>query len=108
MKKQVTLVLAAAVCGLLLSSMPAAAQNQGNGNGQGPFSVNFCKPFVESAACSNADALGACVSTGNVCDGALKTGNADLFDLCCGKCFAAAEACSVDPAICTAFFGCAP
>jgi hypothetical protein len=108
MKKQVMFFLGAAAFGLLLCSMPASAQNQGNGKGQGPGVVNFCKPFVAQASCSNADALGSCVSTGNVCDNAAKTGSAQLFELCCGKCFAAAAACGVDPSICTAFFGCLP
>ncbi len=102
MKKRLMVSLGAAVVGLLLSGAPVTAQ------GNGPAAVDFCKPFVAAAACSNADALGACVSTGNVCLNAAKTGNADLFELCCAKCFAAAEACDVDPAICTAFFGCMP
>ena len=106
--KHVMFVLAAAVLGLVLSGTPVAAQNQGNGKGQGPVAVDFCKPFVGSLACSNADALGACVSTGNVCNNAFKNDSADLFALCCEKCFSAAAACSVDPSICFAFFGCTP
>ena len=108
MNRHVVVFLVAAALGLALSGTPAAAQNQGNGKGQGPEAVNFCKVLVASETCSNADALGNCVATGNVCTNAFRTGNANLYALCCAKCFSAAEACDVNPLICTGFFGCAP
>jgi hypothetical protein len=92
----------AVVLGVLLSSAPVTAQNQGNG----PEALNFCKALV--TVCANPNALGSCVSTGNVCLNAAKTGNKDLFALCCEKCFAAAAGCETDPVICTALFGCVP
>jgi hypothetical protein len=102
MKKRLMVSLGAAVVGLLLSGAPVTAQNQGNG----PEAVNFCKALV--TVCANPNALGSCVSTGNVCLNAAKTGNENLAALCCEKCFAAAAGCEADPVICAVLFGCLP
>jgi hypothetical protein len=97
MHRHVLVLLAAGAFALLLSGTPAAAQNQGNG--QGPFGVAFCKEFI--ATCTAETPLGVCVSILNVC---INPGGGNP-DICCEKCIAGADLCGIDPSIC-AVFGC--
>ena len=108
MNRHVMIVLAAAVFALLLSGTPAAAQNQGQGVGQGPGGVDFCKPFVETCP-AGIPPLGLCVAILNICNyNAFRTGNPNLLEVCCEKCFAGSELCGIDPVSTCAVFGCVP
>jgi hypothetical protein len=91
---------------LLAATRPAGAQNPGQG--QGPGGVDFCKPFVETCP-AGLPPLGVCVSILNICNyDAFRTGNPNLLELCCEKCFAGSELCGIDPTSTCAGFGCLP
>jgi hypothetical protein len=100
MIRHVLFFLAVGAFALLLSGTPAAAQNQGDGNGQGPFGVTFCKAFIDMCP-EEIPPFGACVSVLNVC---INPGGGNL-DECCEKCNATAVLCGINPSIC-AVFGC--
>lgn len=98
MNKQVTFFLAAVGFGLLLSSTPVVAQNQGNAR----FGVDVCTADNGIVLCPSQppNLLGACVSFANVCFNSGKTLNPHLFENCCMKCVGFTDLCGIPHAFC--------
>jgi len=99
MSKQVTFFLAAVGFGLLLSSTPVVAQNQGNAS----FGVDVCTdPTMGIVRCPSQppNLLGACVSFANVCFNSGKTLNPQLFENCCADCVEFTDLCGIPHTFC--------